>query len=288
MTETSPLPVRPRPSLPFCRPATPVAALLAVWVLAAIFAGCAPQPRKILDRQALKGTRVAVMLGYSSDYIMSRPELGLDVYRYDSYGDMMMALRFNRVDAIAMEYDEASVLCRLEPEYEVSMVIHEDEKYAYLVDSKRKDILDSFNAFIKTFRESPEYADILRRREGAAREPYVAKKVENIVTGDRVLRVALFPGWEPISYRNLTNEEWEGSDVELIIHFANTTGMKVEFVDTGDWLQMVLNLMAGKVDLFLCPDSLVLKKDLEMSGTVTMSEWAFLKDLVLIVAKEDS
>jgi ABC-type amino acid transport substrate-binding protein len=267
-------------------PGIVVLAFLVALGAIALLPGCAPTERAVLTRENLKGKRVAVMLGYSSDYILSRPEFGLDIYRYDSYGDMQMALRFNRVDAIAMEMDEASVLCRLEPAYRVAMHIRDGLEYAYPIDTKKKELMDSFNSFIRTFRESPEYAEILQRVEAAAREPFVARKVETRGTGDKVLRVALFPGWEPISYVNMTTKEWEGCDVELISHFANSIGVKVEFVDTGDWAQMVLNLMAGKVDLFLCPDSLALKKDLEMSGTITMSEWAFKKDMVLIVAGE--
>ncbi len=50
--------------------------------------------------------------------------------------------------------------------------------------------------------------------------------------------------------------------------------------------QMVIELGIGLVDLMLCPDSLLLKKDLEMSSN-TLSEYVFLKDIVLVVNKEE-
>lgn len=47
-------------------------------------------------------------------------------------------------------------------------------------------------------------------------------------------------------------------------------------------------ISSGLVDLMLCPDSLMLAKDLEMSGNIVMSDWVFLKDIVLIVNKEEN
>jgi hypothetical protein len=54
------------------------------------------------------------------------------------------------------------------------------------------------------------------------------------------------------------------------------------------WEQMIIELSSGLVDLMLCPDSLMLAKDLEMSGNIVMSDWVFLKDIVLIVNKEEN
>lgn len=256
--------------------------LLALPLLLAL-AGCGNPVKETLAKETLRGKSIGLMLGYSSDYILSRPEYGLKVFRYDSYGDMQMALRFNRVDGIVMEKDEADVLCRLEPDYKAAFAIHEQEKYAYPIHSANSELVESFNAFIREFREGPEYADLLARRARVNEVPYEAKKVESTARGDRVLRVALYQGWEPISYVNTVTGEWEGSDVELITHYANHEGYRIEWIDTGSWNQMVLNLAAGKVDLFLCPDSLALAKDLEMAGSVIFSEWVWLKDMMCVV-----
>ena len=48
------------------------------------------------------------------------------------------------------------------------------------------------------------------------------------------------------------------------------------------WDQMVIELTTGLVDLLLSRVSLN-GKDLEMSGNIVMSDWVFLKDIVLIV-----
>lgn len=102
-----------------------------------------------------------------------------------------------------------------------------------------------------------------------------------------MLKVAAFDGWEPISYINAATGEWEGCDVELITYFANSLGAELELIDMS-WEQMIIELSSGLVDLMLCPDSLMLAKDLEMSGNIVMSDWVFLKDIVLIVNKEEN
>jgi len=255
--------------------------------LCLLFTGCAKNPREPLTLDNLAGKKVGVMMAYSTDYILSQPEYGLDIYRYDYYSDMTLALSFNRVDAIAMEMDEAYVFCRMQPEFEIGLVAEEQLEYAYMFSADRPELLEQFNQFIRDFRETEEYADIVRRKKASADAPFQPKKVENIVTTDWVLKVAAYDGWEPISYINNLTGEWEGGDVELITHFANSLGAELELIDMS-WEQMVIELTTGLVDLMLCPESLLMAKDLEMSDNIVMSDWVFLKDIVLIVNKEEN
>ncbi|ATW26864.1 transporter substrate-binding domain-containing protein [Candidatus Formimonas warabiya] len=249
-------------------------------------AGCAKTTGEPLTLDNLAGKKVAAMIGYSTDYILSAANYGLDIYRYDAYSDMQLALKFHRVDAIAMEMDEAYVFCRIEPDYKIALHAKNQIEYGYMFSSDRKEFLPEFNQFIQKFKKTEEYADLLRRVEASAYAPYQAKKVKNVVTTDRVLKVAAFDGWEPVSYINASTGEWEGADVELITHFANSLGAKVELIDMS-WNQMLIELGSGLVDMMLCPDSLMLAKDLEMGGHITMSDPVFLKDIVLIVNKEE-
>lgn len=256
-------------------------------LLCLLFTGCGKTSQEPLTAGNLAGRKVGVIIGYSSDYILSKPEYGLDIYRYDYYADMTLALRFNRIDAIATEMDEAYVFCRMQPEFKIGLVAEEQLEYAYMFNADRPELLEQFNQFIRDFKKTEEYADMLRRVEASADAPFQAKKIENTVTTDRVLKVAAFDGWEPISYINAATGEWEGCDVELITYFANSLGAELELIDMS-WEQMIIELSSGLVDLMLCPDSLMLAKNLEMSGNIVMSDWVFLKDIVLIVNKEEN
>ncbi|MGI5881291.1 MAG: substrate-binding periplasmic protein [Syntrophomonadaceae bacterium] len=251
-----------------------------------LLTGCEKTYREPLTRDNLNGKKIGVMIGYSTDYILSGSDYDLDIYRYDMEADMQLALRFNRIDAVALERDEAGVFCRIEPEYEIGLTVEEQIEYAYMFNSDRQKLLGQFNRFIYDFKETKEYADILRRAGASAEAPYQPKEVKNTVTTDQVLKVAAFDGWEPISYINTTTGAWEGYDVEVVSHFANSIGAKLELVDMS-WNQMLIEIALGSVDLILCPDSLLMAKDLEMKGNITLSDPVFLKDIVLVVNKEE-
>jgi ABC-type amino acid transport substrate-binding protein len=240
-------------------------------ILGLVMTGCDKTVSESLTTENLTGKRIGVMCGYSSDYILCTEEYApynLRLYRYDYYADMQLALRFNRLDAAAMENDEAYVFCRIEPRFVIGLTPAAQIEFGY-----------PFNAGKK------EYADILRRVEASAMAPYVPKKVISAVTTERVLKVAVFDGWEPVSYINNLTHEWEGSDVELVTYFANSIGASLELIDMS-YNQMLIELGSGLVDLMLCPETLLYKKDMEMGKNITMSEGVFLKDIVLIVNKE--
>jgi ABC-type amino acid transport substrate-binding protein len=250
--------------------------------------GCSPPVREKLTMETLKNKRVGVMCGYSSDYIFCQPEYkqyNLQLYRFDMYSDMELALHFNRLDVAAMENDEAYVFCRMMPEFKIGLVPAVDLEFGYPFNRQRREFLTQFNQWIKEFRKTDTYADIEKRVENTLYEPWVPKKVENLVTTDRVLKVAAFDGWEPVSYINTSTDEWEGSDVELITHFANSLGAKVEIIDKG-YSQMLIELGSGLIDLMLTPETLLYQKDMELGNNVTMSDGVFLKSIVLLVNKE--
>ncbi|MGI6548697.1 MAG: transporter substrate-binding domain-containing protein [Syntrophomonadales bacterium] len=256
-------------------------------LLGLLLTGCgATDVGEPITADNLSGLRVGVMVGYSPDYILTKDSRGMEIYRYDTYSDMYLALSFNRIDAIATEREDAYFICREEADFEIGPAITEPSEYGYMFYSERNELREEFNRFIKEFRKTEEYADMLNRVEATLNAPYKAKKVENIVTTDRVIKVAAYADWEPVSYINTSTDEWEGCDVELITHFANSIGAELVLEDK-TWNQMLLEVANGMVDLILSPDSLLMAKDLEMSGNIVMSEPVHIKDIVLVIDKEE-
>lgn len=249
--------------------------------------GCAPKQREILDINNLSGTTIGVMLGYSSDYILTNDNKDIALRRFDSYSDMMLALAFHQLDAAAMEKDEAYVFCRLQPEYMIYDTFAENDRYAYVLNPNSTQLNEQLNSFIAEFRQTDAYKDILKRVEECSEQPFESKPVENTGTGDQVLKVLVYEDWEPVSYINTETDAWEGADIELMTHFANTIGAKIEFYPAASYTQAVLDLSFGKVDIFASPDSLRIKTDLEKAGNVTMSDWVWEKDIVFVVNTAD-
>jgi len=251
-----------------------------------LLSGCSRIKHDPLTLDNLANKRVGVMCGYSSDYILSPGKYGIKIYRYDYYADMQLALRFNRLDAAAMENDEAYIFCRVEPRFKIGLKLDSHLEFGYPFNADKRDFLARFNSFAKEFQHTEEYADIVRRVAESADKPYQSKKVVNQVTTDRVLKVAAFDGWEPVSYINTATHEWEGSDVEMLTYFANSMGAKLELI-VMSYNQMLIELGSGLIDLNLCPETMLYKKDMEMSKNITLSDGVFYKDLVLIVNSEE-
>jgi ABC-type amino acid transport substrate-binding protein len=250
-----------------------------------LLTACSKTIKEPLTADNLAGKRIGVMCGYSSDYILSAAKYGMDIYRYDNYADMQLALKFNRLDAAAMENDEAYVFCRIEPRFAIGPVTESKIEFGYPFNADKREMLNNFNSFAREFRQTEEYADIIRRVQAAAAVPYQTKKVANQVTTDRVLKAAAFDGWEPVSYINTATHEWEGSDVEMLSYFANSIGAKLELIRMS-YNQMLIELGSGLIDLIVCPETMLYKKDMEMSKNITLSDGVFIKDIVLIVNKE--
>lgn len=252
-----------------------------------LLVGCGGEDaRKSIAPDNLSGLRVGVMVGYSPDLILTKESRGMIIRRYDTYSDMYLALRFNRIDAIATEREDAYFICREEADFMIGPAVTKPSEYGYMFNLDRSELRQEFNRFIRDFRKTSEYADILKRVEATRDRPFEAKKVENTVTTDRLIKVAAFAGWEPVSYTNNATGEWEGCDIELITHFANSIGAKLVLEDR-TWNQMLLEVAHGMVDLILSPDSLLMAKDLEMSGNIIMSEPVHIKDIVLVIDKEE-
>jgi ABC-type amino acid transport substrate-binding protein len=269
---------------------TPIGLAVVLVLLSVVFLTACGGPKYVhLTMDNLKNKRIGVMCGYSSDYIFYDTELkefGMQLYRFDYYADMQLALRFNRLDAAAMESDEAYVFCRIEPKFGIALVPAPDLEFGYPFNSENREFLDQFNVWVREFRKTEVYTDIIQRVDASLQAPYVARNIPNLVTTDRVLRIAAFDGWEPVSYINASSGEWEGSDVELVTHFANSLGAKVEIIDMS-YQQMLIELSLGSVDLMLCPETLLYQKDMEMTKNITMSDGVFLKSIVLIVNKPE-
>lgn len=257
-------------------------------IIALSLVGCRPgEVQKTLNPQDLRGKRIGVILGYSSDYVLTNEYEGVEIRRFDNFSDMILALHFRQVDAAAMEMDEAYVFCRLQPEYMIYGTFVENEPYSYILNPKNQELNDQFNSWLAGFRETDTYADIIRRVKESAERAFPARYIENEGSGDNILRVQVYDGWEPVSYVNTGNNRWEGADVEVMIHFANSLGAGVEFFPTGSWTQALLDLSSGKVDIFACPESIKIKTDIEMGETIKLSDPVWDKEIVFLVKRAD-
>ena len=249
--------------------------------------GCAPKQNEILDINNLSGKTIGVILGNSPDYILTN-------HSKDQAAQVRFKQRYGArpwpstsLTPQPCERDLRPMCSAVQPEYKVHATFVENDEYAYVLNPKNTELNKQFNTFIAGFRQTDVYKDILERTAECSEHQFTSKPVENTGAGDKVLRVLIYEDWEPVSFLNTETNRWEGADVELITHFANSIGARIEFYPIGSYEQAVLDLCFGKVDLLASPDSLEIKTDLEKGGNVMMSDCVWVKDIVFIVNTTD-
>ena len=150
-----------------------------IFLLALLFiSGCQKEwePNLITDINDLEGRKVGVNLAWEADYILT-PRTDMQLFRYDSTPDMLLALGYDKVDAIAVDdsmwrmMDKNSEgLIKIEPEI---------KKTGYGWIFKDKQLRDEFNAFLKEFKKTVD------KYESPLSQRYASKEMQYIFSPDK-------------------------------------------------------------------------------------------------------
>ncbi len=250
--------------------------------------GCAgkqPAPVTPLDVHNLAGRRIGVLMSWSPDYILEDVP-GIELQRYDTTSDAILALKYRRIEALAMDIINAKNFCRMHPGYKILEEPVAFDDYIIFVTNKRQDILQQFNEFAADFRTSEEYQDIYARIMAVDRGEYVRREWPKHTTGP-VLNVATNSLAYPYASIDLQTGEFFGSSVEIIEHFAWRYGYQIHFLD-GDYEAGILNLTTGKADLRILALSQAYRFEVELTHKAMISEPYFSTSIVLVVISDRS
>ncbi len=102
------------------------------------------EPNFITDVNNLEGRRVGVNLSWDADYALTGRK-DMELYRYDSLADMMMALGYDKVDAIAI--DDMSYILISKHSTGLKKIEPEIKKTGYLWNFREAELRDQFNEF---------------------------------------------------------------------------------------------------------------------------------------------
>lgn len=252
-------------------------------LLCALLCGCSEMQnaRPITDVHALDGQRVGVGIAWGPDYLLTGRD-DLYLMRYNTVAAAVTALRYNRVDAVAVEEPVAqSIMNSIHGLRVLEEPIAED-KMAILIYPEHYDLLEEINAFIDEFVTTEEFADIVARSR--AEEGYSFKQVP-MEGGGELLQVGLVADGYPFSYPNIETGGFEGTDVEILCHFANACGYSLEFhADT--WESMEMGVQYGIYDIGCGGISDLYRPDIERSGSALMST-SFLPVSIVFIEVAD-
>ncbi len=248
--------------------------------------GCAQlQPaRPIMDVHNMDGQRIAVGLAWSPDYMLSgRKDIVLQ--RYNATTDMIMALKYRRVDAIAMDVAYAKYMCAQMPALEmIPEPIAVDQVLAFFA-TDEPELLAAFNAFLEDFIGTPEYEDILRRFD-EFETSYEYVEIPEPQDGG-VITLTVEQDLIPYSYWDFSLKKIIGSDVDIMRYFAVSMGCRLEII-FGSYTSCIANLLTKKADVMAGGLSEWYRHEVELSGNALVSNNYMDVDILLVVMGDAS
>ena len=222
--------------------------LLTAFVFTVSYSGCGAEWKydPITDVNDLNGRTVACNIGWETDYALSGRS-DLKVIRYDLIADMIMALRFNKVDAVAV--DELIMKSILNGSTGVECVYpgFGTSGYTLYFNPDKEVLKDEFNEFLRKYKESPAYDDHLQRLSDYDGMDYTGPEIELTGTG-KVLKVAYDAGAYPRAFANADSDEPLGFDLEAIKYFANENDYRLVFYPS-NYNDILFGLLAGIYDV---------------------------------------
>ncbi|MGN0619864.1 MAG: transporter substrate-binding domain-containing protein [Ruminiclostridium sp.] len=250
---------------------------LAVLVLFCI-SGCSRKTtyQPITDVNDLGGRRVGVNLVWSADYMLSGRE-DLTLVRYNSVANLVMALRYGQVDAIATERPFAHEIINCVSGLRIVEPTAANDKLVAAINCERTDVLEDFNQFASDFYGSEAYTELYGRLNS---DSYEYKKVEP-TGGEKPLTVGLVTDAYPLAYIDSESGEFAGSEVEVVTRFANEYGYSIEFVG-GVFSTVEMGIVDGEFDLAIGTFIESARVDAELTGAVCFSQPYMQFEIVFI------
>lgn len=212
-----------------------------------LLCGCATKElkshRRIESIDNLDGRKIGVNLGWAPDYILT-PRKEIQLFRYDTTSDMLLALMYKQLDAVAVESTDWTIL--KSATYGLSIfpdsLVTDHLKAACLEDSVYK---ESFEQFVEEFNQTERGKQ--RAEEIAGTDiNYTFKHVEPTGTGDKIVVSISGVSNFPFCFAE-PNGTISGFDIELFTEYANKYNYQIEFIFS-TWDDSFINLRAGRVD----------------------------------------
>ena len=257
--------------------------MIIVIIFCTILCGCGQihNSRPITNVHKLDGHRVGVGLAWGPDYLLTGRD-DITLMRYNNVAGAVTALLYNQVDAIAVEQPLAvDILANIDGLRYIEEPIAIDHM-AMIVNPDQPELLAELNDFIDKFITTEEYTDLISRIQDP--KGYKFKPV-TLTGGERVLHVGTVADGFPFTYPNSETDSFEGTDIEILSHFANAYGYDLIFY--GDtWESMETGVQYGSYDIGCGGISELYRADIEKSGSALMTKSFFPVNIVFIEVED--
>ena len=262
-----------------------IPALLLAAALILTLAGCGSHDfdsyRPITDVNHLEGRKIGVNLAWSADYLLSERD-DVILYRYDELSDMLMALCFKQLDAVAIDYvSGVYIMAKTQGLHKVEQNLAE-EGYIVVFNREREALCEEFNAWLTDYMTTEEYAAWKQRILDFDGDNYEPQIPEQTGTGS-VIRCATYLDNYPLSYMDAAGNQL-GFDMELMIAFANARNYRLDITMTSE-TDMESGLFVGRYDLDFSSLSELYAEDYRVNGFFVSDDYITLPICILEIAE---
>ena len=226
-----------------------IAKVLLLFAVCFLSAGCVSNEwvyDPITDVNDLEGRRVGVNLAWESDYYLTGRK-DMELVRYDTTADMILALKYDKIDAIALDKDSIRLIVSVSDGIEIVEPSFGEAGSIMYFGSDNESLVEDFNQYLVEFKKTEEYQDLLKRMDEFNGSEYIGTDIPLTGKGE-VIRLTLEPDMFPRAFINPGEDIPEGYDTEIIKHYANDRNYQLEFCYSS-YDDSVLGLRTGKYDV---------------------------------------
>ena len=226
-----------------------VSTILLLLAVCLLFTGCASSEwvyDPITDVNNLEGRRVGVNLAWESDYYLDGRK-DMELVRYDTTSDMIMALKYDKIDAIALDIDTLKLIFCVSDGIELIEPAFGEVGSIMYFGSDDESLKEEFNQYLDEFKKTDEYEDLLNRMDEYNGFEFFDADIP--LTGEgKTIHVAVDPEEYPRAFLYPGEDIPVGYDLEILKHFANDNNYQLEFYFS-TYLDSLMGLQTGSYDI---------------------------------------
>jgi len=203
--------------------------------------------RPITDVTNLDGRKVGVLCGWEPDLMLTGRE-DMTLCRYDTLGDMTMALCYRQIDAMCIDAGQCLQVAALVDGVEILEPPIGTYTARALFSKDCWDVGVDFDDWLATeFIGSSRQQDIQYRKDHLDTEGNFISSPVPTGRGNRTITLGVDLTYFPDSFMNAETDEILGAAVEVFKWFAYDRGYNAEYIDwTTDTQQLAA--ISGKID----------------------------------------
>lgn len=241
--------------------------------------------RPITDINNLDGRKIGVNTTWTADYVLTGRD-DIILYRYDTTADMLLALMYKQLDAIALETTDWAIIKNFATGISAYKDPLTDERVYAVSYEKNKELSDDFKNFMEEFDKTERGEERSRRIKEFNDDYEYPEYLKQTGTGKTIKVAIAGESNYPMAFAK-SDGTLKGFDIEAFIEFANARNYQVDFILT-TWTDAFENLKKGNVDFATGFISEVYLGDFASAGVIPSAVLERMEVLVIEISDPDN